>query len=414
VEFRFVKAAYLAWQATGDHEWIAGLLPTLERALKYTHSHAWRWDEAHQLVKRPYTIDTWDFDYTAGRADWLNFQITDDTYWGLFHGDNSGFYEAARLLACLYEQCEQRAKARAWYATAEGVRERANEHLFNGRFYEHFHKLQAVSVEGVDESKQLSLSTPMAINRGLATPEMATAIIEEYRRRRAETDGFAEWFGIDPPFPQEAFGVDKLKPGVYVNGGLFPLCGGELARAALTHGFETYGVQTLAQYRDLVARTGAAHLWYFSDGSPATKEQSTSPDASPTDGWGSTAMLYGLVEGLCGIEDRSHSFRHVRCAPRWLAAGEEEAAVRLSYAASGAAFGYRFAHDASASRLRLMLESEQAEVALHALLPEGRQAVSLCVEGEDRPFENARVRKSAYVDAQISVRERAEVVVHYE
>ena len=96
VEYRFVKAAYLAWQASGDDEWIAALLPSLERALRYITTHPWYWDAARGLVKRAYTIDTWDFAYTAGRHEWLQFQITDDTYWGFMHGDNSGYYEAFR------------------------------------------------------------------------------------------------------------------------------------------------------------------------------------------------------------------------------------------------------------------------------------------------------------------------------
>ena len=87
VEYRFVKAAYLAWQASGDDGWIQGLLPGLERGLDYATSHPWRWHEPLGLVKRAYTIDTWDFAYTAGTHDWLQFQIDDDTLWGI-----SGMY----------------------------------------------------------------------------------------------------------------------------------------------------------------------------------------------------------------------------------------------------------------------------------------------------------------------------------
>jgi len=94
VEFRFVKAAYLAWQAAGDDVWIRRLLPRLDRALRYAITHPWRWDEKTKLIKRAYTIDTWDFAFTAGLCDWLQFQITDDTFWGIMHGDNSGYYEA--------------------------------------------------------------------------------------------------------------------------------------------------------------------------------------------------------------------------------------------------------------------------------------------------------------------------------
>ena len=104
VEYRFVKGAWLAWQASGDDDWIRGLMPNLEAALEYSRTHPWRWDPDRELVKRAYTIDTWDFAYTAGRHEWLEFQITDDTYWGIFHGDNSGFYEAYRLLAGLHDR----------------------------------------------------------------------------------------------------------------------------------------------------------------------------------------------------------------------------------------------------------------------------------------------------------------------
>jgi len=60
VEFRFVKAAYLAWQSLGDDTWIERLLPNLEKALNYVLSHPWRWEGKSGLVKRAYTIDTWD------------------------------------------------------------------------------------------------------------------------------------------------------------------------------------------------------------------------------------------------------------------------------------------------------------------------------------------------------------------
>ena len=139
VEFRFVKAAYLAWQASGDDDWMKSILPACDRALTYCLSHPWRWDDQHGLLKRPYTIDTWDFDYTAGREPWLNFAITEDTFWGIMHGDNSGFYEAAHLLARMYAVAGQRERAAECAEVAEGVKERANALLFNGRFYTHFH-----------------------------------------------------------------------------------------------------------------------------------------------------------------------------------------------------------------------------------------------------------------------------------
>jgi hypothetical protein len=414
VEYRFVKAAYLAWQATGDHDWIETLLPSLDQALSYTLSHEWRWDEKHELVKRPYTIDTWDFDYTAGRVDWLNFQITDDTFWGLFHGDNSGVYEAAQQLSTLHEIVGESDRAEYWKEMAQGLRRRANDLLFNGRFYTHFHKLNSVTIEGVSEQDQLSLSNPIAINRGLATHEMAVSILEEYRRRREETAAFAEWFSIDPPFPNGVFGDEKLKEGTYVNGGIMPLTGGELARAAFEHGLEEYGRDTLDQYRQMIEETGETYLWYFPDGTPSTAEASTSPEATPTDGWGSSAMLYAFIEGLCGIEDVAHSFNKVRCAPRWVTAGEPEAFVEISYAASGKSFAYDFRHDEDRKLIELEFSPQGTKVQLHVLLPKGARAESVTQGKSKVSYDEVQVEGSTYVDAEVEVEPDSALSVQYD
>ena len=103
VEYRFIKAAYLSWQSTGNDDWVYKLIPKMEKALDYIFNNNQRFDKKNKLVKRPYTIDTWDFAYTSGKHDWLQFQIDDDTYWGIFHGDNSGYYEALMILAFLLE-----------------------------------------------------------------------------------------------------------------------------------------------------------------------------------------------------------------------------------------------------------------------------------------------------------------------
>jgi hypothetical protein len=414
VEYRFIKAAQQAWQATGDHKWLRGLLPSLELALNYTLTHPLRWDEKHRLAKRPYTIDTWDFDYTAGRHDWLNFQITDGTFWGIAHCDNSGVFEAAQLLAKVNDFFGNSGKASHWRRIATGIRERANELLFNGRFYAHFHKLTPVTIAGVDEAEQLSLSTPMAINRGLATHEIAVAILREYRHRRKTTAAFAEWFGIDPPFPDGIFGDEKLVGGAYINGGIFPLAGGELARAAFQHGFEDYGYQTLEQYRKMIAKTNESYLWYFPDGRPSSEETGTSPEALPTDGWGSSAMLFGFVEGLCGIEDMSHSFEKVRCSPRWLATEEREANVRLSYAASGAKFGYRYHHYPENSTILLEIEADRAEVALRILLPENTRVRSVLWQGKAIQHKMEQIEQSHYTNIRGTVSGMTKIGVHYE
>jgi len=396
VEYRFVKACFLAWQATGDGRWLLKLLSSMDKSLQYVLSHPWRWDENRQLVKRAYTIDTWDFAYTGGSHDWLQFQITEDTYWGIMHGDNSGYYEAFRILALMYAHFNNRSRAEYWEKRAQDLKIQMNKICWNGRFYTHFVKINPVEIPGVDEAEQLSLSNPMAINRGVTSHEQSVSIIKEYLKRKENTPAFAEWFSIDPPFPDGVFGDEKLVGGAYINGGIMPLVGGELAKAAFDRGYEAYGVDILSRYYKMIADTGKTYLWYFPDGTPSSAKTSTSPEASPSDAWGSSAMLYAFLEGLAGVEDRLSLYKNVQISPRWVAADVEEAEVQMEYGCSGARLGYSFRK--KADQILLDVHADQSEILFHVLLPKDFEANSVRVGGKDTDFQNKMIQNSQYVD----------------
>ncbi len=409
VEFRFVKAAYLAWQSLGDDTWIERLLPNLEKALNYVLSHSWRWEGKLGLVKRAYTIDTWDFAYTAGKHDWLQFQIDEDTFWGIMHGDNSGYYEAFKIMAFFYDYFGNTNKAEQWENRAATLREAMNSVCWNGSFYTHFVKLTPVEIPGVDEASQLSLSNPADINRGAATHEMAVSIIREYQRRRDQADAFAEWFSIDPPFPRGVFGDEKLVSGAYINGGIMPLVGGELARAAFEHGFESYGVDILNRYYQMISEKRETYLWYFPDGSASTVETSTSPDATPTDGWGSSAMLYAFIEGLAGVEDRLSRFKKIKLSPRWLAADVHQAEVKIGYEVSQSAVSYQYRH--RGDQIDLTVENPGAEIWFHVLIPQNKIAGSVTVDQQQVEFENIKIEKSHYVDFNTNLKSKTKIKI---
>lgn len=412
VEFRFVKAVFLTWQATGDDRWLGRMLAPMERGLSYILTDPWRWDRSKRLVKRAYTIDTWDFDYTAGRNPWLNFQIDEQTFWGIMHGDNSGYVEAFVLLARMLRHLGRHKSAASWERRARALRGRANRLCFNGRFYTHRVPITPISIPGTDEAEQLSLSNPMDINRGMASHAMAVAILDEYRNRGEKSGAFAPWFSIDPPFPDMIFGEEKLVGGAYCNGGIMPLVGGELARAALEHGFETFGVSQLRTYAGLTEE-GSSYLWYFPDGRHSTVETSTSPEALPTDPWGSSAMLYALAEGLAGVVDRRSLFAAVDLAPRWEAAGCNDAEVCLSYAPTGASLAYFYKHEPRKGTIALEVRGK-AEVRLHLLLPAGATPRSVRLSGRPVGWRGSRVEQSRYVDSEIRIDRKAKITVTYD
>ena len=414
VEYRLVKATYLAWQTTGDDAWAEGMLPALERALAYAFSHPWRWDAERGLVKRPYTIDSWDFAYTAGAHDWLQFQIDEHTFWGIMHGDNSGFYEACQLLARLCARLGRPGRARHWNHFAAELRERLLAHCWNGRFFTHFVKTTPVEIPGVDEAAQLSFSNAMAINRGVTDAAQSASILREYEARKAATGAFAEWFSIDPAFPDGVFGDEKLVAGAYCNGGIMPLVGGELARAYLESGMESHGVETLRQYHRMIAAKGETFLWYFPDGTASSIESSTSPDAMPTDGWGSSSMLHGFLEGLVGVQDQGCRLDTVRLCPRWSAAGLSAAEARVGYEASEAFFGYRYEETADGIGLELERAGPpQGTVELHLLLPPGATVHSLTSGGASLDFRESTVGASRYLDATLGLARDARLQVRF-
>jgi hypothetical protein len=409
VEYRFIKAAFLAWQACGDDEWLQHLLPKMEKALHYILSHPWYWDDHKKLVKRPYTIDTWDFAYTAGKHEWLQFQIDDDTFWGIMHGDNSGYYESFRLMSLIYDYFQNNERAVYWRKQARRLKKNMNKTCWNGRFYTHFVKLSDVDIDGVDESQQLSLSNPMDINRGAADHEKAVSIIKEYISRKQKSNAFAEWFSIDPPFPQGIFGDEKLIKGAYVNGGIMPLVGGELAKAAFDHGFETYGVDILERYYRMISEKGETYLWYFPDSTPASLETSTSPEAEPTDGWGSSAMLYALIEGLAGVEDKGKGFDKACISPRWLAADIERAEVQVGYESSMKKIGYVF--DKSSGKITINVWAEESDIRFHVLLFANTMAKTASLNGKLLAFQNCLVEKSHYVDFDARIKGNAVIEI---
>jgi hypothetical protein len=383
VEYLFVQAIYETWQMTGNDEWMLANLLAAQRAISYTLTSPLRWEPTLGLVKRPFTIDTWDFEYGPTTIDPTNGKpaprhwIDDQTKWGVFHGDNTGLAQALRSLAHMEQQAGLWESA--WYRRDQAAKIIAprNTLSWNGSFYTHHVKLVPYDVPGVDEASQLSLSNALALNRDVLTVEQGRAILAEYLRRRENKDNiaFAEWWSIDPPFPPGRFGLDGRlgeRPGEYVNGGIMPLVGGELARGAFRYGYEEYGFDILRRYYEMVERTNASYLWYHPTGGV-----SVSPHTLPTDGWGASAMLGALMEGAAGIEDKSIRYSDATLSPRWSAATNpagqpvDNAFVVARYAASDGYAAYRWQYDRASNphMLRLEATGSGANLNLRLLLP---------------------------------------------
>lgn len=378
IEYLMVEGVHMIWQATGDDAWMIRQLPRLEKGLAYMMSDPLRWDNQYELAKRPRTLDTWDFldreDSSYDRA------IRDDDPMGIFHGDNTGLYNALMLMAMLYRVVGDEDKARKSEATASELRERIMKHLWNGQFFRHFLALTPVDY-GVDETWQLSLSNAYALNRGILTLQERQSIIKAYQALRVKYGGELDDFrNLDPPYPC----FKLMKPGVYVNGAIAPFVAGQLALGAFESGMEAYGVDILDRMGCKILQDGKLSFLYNWSG----VDVGGGPRC-----WCGAELLHAFCQGLAGVRDNGKLFEDVTISPRFVAANEPEAVVRLEYPSSGAFAEYEFRADYENRRLEVVLKSSHKRVQLRMYLPDDAKEKPVA----SRTFVEERVDQSRYL-----------------
>ncbi len=380
VEYLVVEGAVYLYKTTGDDAWLAKVLPALEKGIDYITSNEKRWDAVHGLVKRPFTIDTWDFTHLPDAGK--NRRI-EGRPMSVMHGDNSGVYQAMHQLAWLNRRLHREEQARAWEKRAALLRENMFRHLWNGNFF--IHQLH-LDHSGIDmlEDKRLSLSNTYDINRGVTSVAESRLIIEEYMARRQTTDCFAEWFSIDPPY--EKFHI--YERGKYVNGAISPFTAGELAKAALQNGYEAYGWDILCRFMELIERDGTAFFLYNTDSTPQ-------PDGGPS-AWGAAAFISAVDEGLAGIIDAGVNYDEMIFAPKFPVTHYTELRYLTGYEVSGAMVDVRYI--LKEEGMRYDVYSPAKSIRAHILLPCGKCCKRLLLNGLETPFDTELVGDSAYVN----------------
>jgi hypothetical protein len=265
VEYLYIEGIYYTWKATGDDHWMKGMLDSALKAVEYSVNDPCRWSEKYRLLKRGYTIDTWDFqndedaDISTGPdqvADPMVITL-DHTRFGIMFGDNTGMAASCLFLAEMLGHAGREEEAAGIRQLGMELKDRLDRLAWNGRYYTH-HIPEDASVErdlGVDEQSQVSLSNAYSLNRKVSR-EQADAIIRTYQGLREVMPQGApgEWYTIFPPFGK-GFGGHNTRWS-YMNGGVTTIVAGELAHGAFEHGHEAYGADILDRLLVLAGRTG--------------------------------------------------------------------------------------------------------------------------------------------------------------
>lgn len=390
VEYLVVEGVWQYYRATGDFEWVKSVLPSIEKAIEYMITSPKRWNQEYGLVMRPFTIDTWDF--TNDLKSCVDRTIHKDEPMSIMHGDNSGVYAAMNILAFFFEKIGDTDRANTWKGRAKELKENMFKYLWNGRFF--IHQLH-INHQGVDgkEGERLSLSNGYDINRGVTDLLQSRAIIEEYIARKETTDAFAEWFSIDPPYPQ----FNKYKPGHYVNGAISPFTAAEIALAAFNNGYEEYGWDIISRMMSIVEKEGRVNFLY----SPNDKG---AQNATGPSGWGAAGLLNAVDEGLAGIVDKDCLYKEIDFSPRFVVTDYNELRYITGYEKSGVFVDVHFI--IKDKGLRYDVYSKAEKVNAHILLPKGKTCAKLYINGRESQFCILYVAESAYVDVSVKGKEK--------
>lgn len=390
IEYLVVEGVMYNYRVTGDTAWLARVLPALEKGIDYITSDPKRWDPGHGLVKRPFTIDTWDFCYykEEGRSS-KDRRINPDTPMSVMHGDNTGVYQAMRQLAFFNRRLGREEKALSWEKRAEELKENIFRYLYNGTFFTHQLHLNHPGIDDL-ESRRLSLSNAYALNRGILTEEQSRRMIDEYRSRAKTSGTFAEWFTIDPPYDRK-FGPHG--PGDYVNGAVSPFAAGELAKAAFRVGYAAYGWDIIQRFIRMRERDGTVYFLYSPvDAAPQNK---LGPSA-----WGAGALLSAIDEGLAGVTDLDCGYRSIRFAPCFPVTEYTELRYVTGYEKTHTLVDIRYILKAEGLRYDLYSPAERIEA--HIMLPKDKTAGQVFLNGLPIDFTVSVIGEDRFVDFTVS------------
>lgn len=256
-EYLYVNTIYAVWKSDDNTAWMKQNLLSAERALDYAPNDPARWSKRFGLLKRVYTIDSWDFavdDEYMPDIGITNTMIIDPakSKFGVFFGDNTGYIQACYNLAEMLENTGDLISAKKYKQRGDEMNGRLNKLAWNGKFFTHFIDEDS-SVHrhlGVDEKTQIAQSNAYSINRDIAHAQ-SKAIIGTYLnlKNHLPVGSPAEWYAIYPPFQKGFEQHDAIWQ--YMNGGVGGHVAGELARGAYANGFENYATDILNRVFEL-------------------------------------------------------------------------------------------------------------------------------------------------------------------
>ena len=79
-----------------------------------------------------------------------NRMIEEDSPMAIFHGDNTGFYQACIMISEMYRAAGDESNAEKWENTAKDIRKKLMDIAWNGNFFSHMVHIRPTVEEVTD------------------------------------------------------------------------------------------------------------------------------------------------------------------------------------------------------------------------------------------------------------------------
>lgn len=385
-----IQLAYLYFSSGGGPEWLACRLnneTVLQRLnLAMERLLLGRQDPSTGLVKRAHTTDWGDIRFQGGSSPTNSDPGFE--YWTASIYDQAWTYLALKQLTEMNRSLGQQTAAARWEQTMERLRTNTQRFLWQperGYFRLHLHLTPLV--HDFDEDNMVAIGNAVAVYAGLADQEQAPQIFDALEKARLQARATKPGLSLYPPYPQGFFSHSLVyEAGRYQNGGLWDWWGG----VQITSEFES-GYSALAwQHLQAVARDWSAHPndvaeWQV----PATNQMQGSGQYAGAAG----TMGEAIVRGLFGVQLTRRGFA---LRPRL---GEHSGHIHITQPASGHMLWVR--HRAAEGALWMHYNTNyQQRGVFSALLPQGKDAETVLLDGVPQKFTVRTVGQDRYLDLQ--------------
>ncbi len=345
-----VDAAWRAWQATGDDNWlkkpIRGTSVVERCAAAVRFLTRTRYDARLGLVTSAYTAD-WG-DVSLAHADQRAIYVDDTTplVAGLY--TNSLTARAMGQLADMYGAIGNTTRAAEWRAQGNLMRRKIDRHFWQAQAG--YYRMNVVVRGGprvppaVDVDRIFALGgNTMALLAGIPSDAQAARILDtaEARRRRYQ---LATVSGVLlPPFADGVFPHPALtRAWQYQNGGQWDWFGGRFVLAEYERGYSRRATEHLAQIARRTRDSKGAYEWHTRSG-----EAKGSGRYSAT----AAALAEAVYTGLFGVKlGHGVADLDIRLLDR-------TGRIDLTQPATGTRVAYRYAFDPRARRITLDAET---------------------------------------------------------